>query len=152
MADRPGVEQVLTRLNDLADRLVSNKRFDDLTELVQKLVDGNKKLLADNESLKADLVKATKTQTERSAELEDFIRKELKKLREETLEAVERVEVPEGLGDDAPKWVKEGIDEIKGLVKMIVGDDPKTLEAIRDRVRGFVKGDRKKALTNSDDE
>ena len=150
MADRPGVEQVLTRLNDLADRLVSNKRFDDLTELVQKLVDANKKLLSDNETLRGELVKSTKATTERATELEDFIRKEIKKLREEMVEAVENAGGGEIDDTEPPAWIKAMLPGMQERLGWLF--DKEVADAVKGKMKGWIQNKGKKVLGGGDDE
>lgn len=154
MAGEKGVEQVLSRLNDLGDRLVSNKRFDDLTELVQKLVDANKKLANDLEGARAEVTKATKTQTERSAELEDFVRKEIKKLRDEMIDLVENLDTGDGDSDEPPKWLMPLLGEIGPAFADLRGvlQDKDVRDAVKGKLVGWVKGAKNKKLPAGDDE
>lgn len=152
MAERSGTEAIISRLNEIADRLVSNKRFDELAETVQKINDSIKKLTSEVEAARLAQSKELKVQTDRISELEDFFRKELKKLRDEWEESAGSVEMPDPADQkEPPAWVKDLMGQGKNLFQTIVGDE-EVLKAARVRVRDWVLKGGKKVLTGGDDE
>ena len=122
---------------------------------VAALSDAVKSMQAQNEERWSSVERRLKALDAKVEEQCDTDRKSLIKIRDEILESIDSVEVPAGGGgssqEEAPRWVKDGIEEVKGLAKMIIGDDPKTIEAIRDRTRTWIKGS-KKAITGGGDD
>lgn len=152
MAERPGVESVLTRLDDMAGRLATAKNLSDVQEAIGRcattkqlieIQESQTKIVADQKGLRTEL-----------AEFRESMDKAFRKLREEVIEAVESA--PGGDAEETTeaieKTVEKYVGEAKGLFKWLVGDDPDTVAALRGRVRDWVGKKGKKALTGGSDE
>ncbi len=148
--DRTGVESVLSRLDDLSGRLPTAKAIGDIQEAVGRLAT-TKQVIELQETLtkiQAD-IKGVRNEM---AELGERTDKSLRKLREEVLEAVENVEGPDGeeTTEAIEKTVEKYVGEVKNLFKIIIGDDPETIGALRGRVRDWVGKKGKKAVGSGD--
>ena len=147
MAEKIDGGVLLEAIRDGHARLATEKQ-------VAGLADAVKSMVAQNEERWASVERRLKAIDAKMDEISETDRKTLLKLRDELTEAIENIEVSGGEGgDETSKMVKDGLDELKGFVKLIVGDDPKTLEAVRDRFRGWVKGGGKaaaKAINDAD--
>lgn len=152
MAERPGVESVLSRLDDLSGRLATAKNLSDVQEGVGRLATA-KQVIELQETL-TKILTEFKGLRERVGEIEESTTKAIKKLREEVMEAIETI--PEGDGEETTeaieKTVQKYVEEGKGMLKFLIGDDPETIAALRGRVRDWIGKKGKKALGGGKDD
>lgn len=141
MAERIDGAAILESIRDIAARLSTEKQ-------VANLIDAVKGMQAANEERWQSVERRLKLLDTKIDEITEADRKQLGKVREEIIEAMENIDVTvEGGGssDEIPKWVAELKEEGKGLFKFLVGDDPKTLDAVRGRVRGWIRKTKEEA-------
>ena len=119
---------------------------------VQALADTVKGAMATLEERFSSIERRLKAAETRDEELVALIVKEFAKLRAHVTDQIETIETSEGDGEEVAETVKGAIDEVKGMVKFMIGDDPDTISAIRARIRGFVGKGGKKALGGGDEE
>lgn len=146
MADRPGLESVLARLDDMNGRLASAKSVGDLQEQIGRLA--SSKLVVDLQENQTKLLSDMKRMGESFNDGLESVRKDIKKLREEFAET----EASEGADGETLNFLKEQIGEFKSMAKALLGDDA-TVEVVRNKVRDFLGGKKKtlKGAEGADD-
>lgn len=90
-----------------------------------------------------------------AAEVAEADRKEHTKTRTHVTEQIETMPAggdDEATGEAIEKAVDKYVGEAKGLLKLVIGDDPETLGAIRGKIRSWVGKGGRKALDAGDDE
>lgn len=130
---------ILETMRDLAARLATEKQ-------VASLVDAVKSMQAQNEERWSSVERRFKALDTKIDEIAEADRKAAAKLRDELVEAINDIEVPEGGGgsDEPPAWAVPLLSEIKDLFGF-----GKTLLGEKD-VRDTLKRKVVKFLTKSD--
>ncbi len=139
MAEKLDSNSILEAIRDGFARASTEKQ-------IQALADTVKGAMATLEERFASIERRLKAAETRDEELVTLLGKEFAKLRAHVTDQIETL--PEGDGGDGEEiaeTVKGAIDEVKGMVKFLIGDDPETISAARARIRGWIgkKGDKK---------
>lgn len=140
MADKD-TALLLSRIDDLAGRLASQKSVSDIAESIGRLA-SQKAVIEPLNEIRESLTKITaevKGMRAELVEVRESNEKAMRKLREEILEAIDEIEPGDGDDGETLAFLKTQVEEVKSIAKVVLGDDT-TLEAIRTKFRGFLSG------------
>lgn len=147
MAERPGVESVLSRIDDLSGRLATAKTLGDVQETIGRLA--TTKAVIDLQETLTKLLAEIKGIRDRMVELEESTTKGLRKLREEVLEAVESVEAGEVDDSEPPEWIKPLLPAFQERLGWLFDKD--VGDALKGKIKGWIQSKGKKALGGDDE-